>query len=74
MENKEVILKLNHIVISRMIELFQNAMPGALMLDELDAWFFKFNFNDFWRRWIECQKNLIKGQRKTARISCATSK
>ena len=37
MENKELILKCNHIVISRVIELFQSAMPGALMLDELEA-------------------------------------
>ena len=34
------------------------------MLDELEAWFFKFNFNDFWRRWIECQKNLNKWSKK----------
>jgi hypothetical protein len=64
MENKALILKFNHIVISRLIELFQHAMPGALMLDELDAWFFNFNFNDFWRRWIECQKNLNKWSKK----------
>jgi hypothetical protein len=64
MENKDLILKFNHIVLTRVIELFESAMPGALMLDELDAWFFKFNFNDFWRRWIECQKNLNKWSKK----------
>ena len=35
MENKELILKFNHIVISRVIELFESAMLGVLMLDEL---------------------------------------
>ena len=35
LENKEIILKGNHIIISRIIELFQFAMPRALMLDEV---------------------------------------
>jgi hypothetical protein len=47
LENKDLILKFNHIVLTRVIELFESAMPGALMLDKLDAWFFKFNFNEF---------------------------
>jgi hypothetical protein len=60
MENKEVILKLNHIAVSRVIELFTFTMPRAMMLDEIEQWFFKFNFNEFFRRWFECQKNLKK--------------
>jgi hypothetical protein len=64
LENKDLILKGNHIVISRVIELFQFVMPRALMLDELEQWFFKFNFNDFLERWIECQKNLSKWSKK----------
>jgi hypothetical protein len=64
LENKEIILKGNHIIISRIIELFQFIMPRALMLDELEQWFFKFNFNDFFRRWIKCQKNLEKWSKK----------
>lgn len=64
MENKEVILKLNHIAISRVIELFTFAMPRAMMLDEVEQWFFKFNFNEFFRRWFECQKNLQKWSKK----------
>ena len=63
-ENKEVILKLNHIAISRVIELFTFAMPRAMMLDELEQWFFKFNFHEFFRRWIECQKYLRKWSKK----------
>lgn len=47
LENKELILKGNHIVISRVVELFQFVMPRALMLDEVEQWFFKFNFTDF---------------------------
>ncbi len=72
MENKELILKLNHIVISRIIELFSFAMPRALMLDEVEQWFFKFNFNEFFRRWFECQKNVVNGRRRIEKISCAT--
>ena len=64
MENKELILKFNHIVISRVIDLFSFTMPRAMMLDELEQWFFKFNFNEFWSRWFECQKNLQKWSKK----------
>jgi hypothetical protein len=64
LENKEVILKGNHIVISRVIELFQFVMPRALMLDEVEQWFFKLNFNLFLERWIECQKNVCKWSKK----------
>ena len=64
LENKEIILKGNHIVISRVIELFQFAMPRALMLDEVEQWFFKFHFTDFLRRWLECQKNVSKWSKR----------
>jgi hypothetical protein len=60
LENKELILKGNHIIITRIIELFQTAMLGALMLDEIEASLFKLNFNLFLQRWIECQKNVSK--------------
>jgi hypothetical protein len=64
LENKELILKGNHIVIERLIELFLFAMPRALMLDEVEQWFFKFHFNNFLERWIECQKNVSKWSQK----------
>jgi hypothetical protein len=64
LENKEIILKGNHIIISRVIELFLFAMPRALMLDEIEASFFKLNFNLFLQRWMECQKNLKKWSKK----------
>jgi hypothetical protein len=64
LENKDLILKLNHIVVSRVIELFLFAMPRALMLDEVEQWFFKFNFHEFFRRWFECQKNLSRWSKK----------
>jgi hypothetical protein len=64
LENKELILKGNHIIISRIIELFLFAMPRALMLDEVEQWFFKFHFDNFLERWIECQKNVSKWSQK----------
>jgi hypothetical protein len=64
LENKELILKGNRIVIERVIELFLFAMPRALMLDEVEQWFFTFNFNYFLKRWIECQKNVSKWSQK----------
>ena len=64
MENKDLILKFNHIIIARMIELFEFAMPRAMMLNEIEQWFFKFNFHEFFRRWFECQKNLKKWSEK----------
>jgi len=59
MENKELILKLNHIVISRVMDLFSFTMPRALMLNEIEQWFFKLHCNLFWERWLECQKHVI---------------
>ena len=64
LENKEIILKGNRIIISRIIDLFLFAMPRALMLDEVEQWFFKFHFNTFLERWIECQKNVHKWTQK----------
>jgi hypothetical protein len=64
LENKDLIFKCNHIVISRITELFQTVMRGALMLDEIEASFFKLNFNLFLQRWMECQKNLRKWSKK----------
>jgi hypothetical protein len=67
-ENKEIIFKANQIILSRMMELFEFTMPRAMMLDELEQWFFKFNFHDFFRRWIECQKYLRKWSQKDRRF------
>jgi hypothetical protein len=64
LENKELILKGNHIVIERVIELFLFAMPRALMLDEVEQWFFRVHFYDFLERWIMCQKNVRKWSQK----------
>ena len=64
LENKEIIVKCNQIVIERVIELFLFAMPRALMLDEVEQWFFKLNFNIFLEHWIECQKNVSKWSKK----------
>lgn len=64
LENKDIILKGNHIVMTRVCELFQTAMLGAMMVDDLEAWFFKFHFNDFLSRWVECLKNLGKWSKK----------
>jgi hypothetical protein len=60
LENKDLILKANQILIERTIELFRFAMPRALMLDEVEQWFFNFNFNQFLKQWIECKNNLNK--------------
>jgi hypothetical protein len=64
LENKEIIVKGNMIVVQRVNELFLATMPGALMLDEVDLFFFRLNFWGFWERWIECKKNLDKWSKK----------
>ena len=64
MENKEVILKANHIFVSRITELFLFAMPRAMMLDEVEQILFRLNFWSFLERWIECQKNVSKWSKK----------
>jgi hypothetical protein len=68
MENKELILKLNHIVISRVMDLFSFTMPRALMLNEVEQWFFKPHCNFFWERWLECQKNVSKWSEKDREV------
>jgi hypothetical protein len=64
LENKEIIVKCNMIIIERVNELFLFTMPRALMLDDVDQFFFKVNFWGFWERWIECQKNVRKWSQK----------
>lgn len=64
LENKDLIVKGNRIVIERVFELFLSVMPGALMLDEVEAWFFKLNFNCFLERWIQCQRKVSKWSKK----------
>jgi hypothetical protein len=63
-ENKDLIIKCNGIVIDRVIELFLFSMPRAMMLDELEQWFFQFHFHEFIKHWIECSKNLKKWSKK----------
>jgi hypothetical protein len=64
LENKEIILKGNHIFISRITELFLFAMPRAMMLDEVEQKLFAINFWGFLERWLECQKNVRKWTEK----------
>ena len=64
LENKDIIVKCNGIVIDRANELYLFAMPRAMMLDEVEQWFFKFHFNLFLENWIECLKYVKKWKKK----------
>ncbi len=64
LENKDIILKGNPIIIERLIELFEFTMPRTMMLDEVEQWFFRYHFNDFLIRWLECQEHLGKWSKK----------
>lgn len=64
MENKEIIVKANHILISRVTDLFTFTMPRALMLDEVDQFIFRFHFNTFMENWIDCMKKVHKWSKK----------
>jgi hypothetical protein len=64
MENKEIIVKANHILISRVTDLFTFTMPRAMMLDEVDQFFFRFHFNSFLDNWIDCMKKVRKWSKK----------
>ena len=68
MENKEIILKTNHIFISRVMDLFSFTMPRALMLNEIEQWFFKLHCNLFWERWLECQEHVSKWSEKDREV------
>jgi len=58
LENKELLVKGNQIVINRVVELFLFALPRALMLDEVEQWFFQKHFDLFLEGWIICKDNL----------------
>jgi len=64
LENREIIVKCNMIVIQRVNELFLFTIPRALMLDEVNQFFFNVNFWGFWERWMECRKNVGKWSKK----------
>ena|SRR3990170_4297304 len=64
LENKEIIVKGNMIVVQRVNELFLAVMPGALMFDEVDNFFFRACFWGFWEHWIQCKDNLSKWSKK----------
>jgi hypothetical protein len=64
LENKDIIVKCNGIVIDRATELYLFAMPRAMMLDDIEQWFFKFHFNLFLKNWIECLKHVKKWSKK----------
>lgn len=64
LENMDLIIKGNHIVIDRTIELFLKLMPGALMLDELECWFLRYHFYEFLRNLTDCYSNLKKWSEK----------
>ena len=64
LENKDIIAKCNGIVINRATELYLFAMPRAMMLDDVEQWFFRFHFNLFLENWIECFKNVEKWSKK----------
>jgi hypothetical protein len=63
-ENINIILKGNQIVMERVTELFEFIIPRALMLDEIEQWYFRVQFNDFWKRFFECQENVSRWPEK----------
>jgi hypothetical protein len=62
--NKELILKANEIAAKRVTELFQFVMPRALMLDEVEQFFFDLHLSLFLERLTECLKNVKKWPEK----------
>ena len=58
--NKELIVKANEIAAKRTTELFLFIMPRAFMLDEVEQYFFKLNFDIFLVHLKECLANVKK--------------
>ena len=58
--NKELIVKANEIAAKRTTELFLFIMPRAFMLDEVEQYFFKLNFDVFLGNFTECLANVKK--------------
>jgi hypothetical protein len=57
-ENKELIFKFNQIFAHRVSELFLDVMPLALVLDEVEQWYFRFHFSYFLDNFAKCIKKV----------------
>jgi hypothetical protein len=44
----------------RMLELFVEVMPASLCCDELEKWYFKLYFYNFWLDWLESVQKVRK--------------
>lgn len=56
--NKEFIFKASEVVSWRVLQLFMFVMKGLLGNDEVEEWFFKLHFYNFFEDLLECLKNV----------------
>jgi hypothetical protein len=62
--NKELIFKASEIVAWRVIELFMFVMKELLEHDEIEEWYFKLHFYNFFEDLKECLANVRKWSEK----------
>jgi hypothetical protein len=66
-KNRDLWNKALEIFARRALELFVGVMPASLCCDELETWYFKLYFHNFWLDWLESVyevRNMPKEQRE----------
>jgi hypothetical protein len=62
--NKELTYKALEVILRRVLELFIFAVPKAFCWDEIEEWFFKLHFFNFFRDLDECLANVRRWSEK----------
>ena len=58
--NKELIFKASEVVVWRVVQLFVFVMEKLLVRDEVEEWYFKLHFYNFFADFSECLANVRK--------------
>lgn len=58
--NKELIFKASEVIVRRVIQLFMSIMKKLLVHDEVEEWYFKLHFYNFFADLSECLANVRK--------------
>jgi len=57
-ENAELVFKACEVIVRRVVDLFVEVMPMALVCDEVEEWYFKQHFFNFLADWGECLQHV----------------
>ena len=63
-ENAELVFKACEVIVRRVVDLFVEVMPMALVCDDVEEWYFKLHFLNFLADWGECFQRVRKWSKK----------